>query len=440
MRKMIVVFILISAVAGGGIYYWKKGRATKGVEAPKMTLAKVKRGSISMAVSSTGRVVANLDVDIKCKASGEIIRLPYDVSDVVKKGDLLVELDPVDEQRIVKQAETSLSASQARLKQAQLDLQIAEENLVLEKRFSDEALKSALANAQFAAAKLERKKQLLEKKLISQEEFDTSETAAIQAAADLEKARIQVDELKTKETALQLKRQDVNLAKAQVESDKISLSIAQQRLKDTKVFAPIDGVVSASNVQIGQIISSGITNVSGGTTVMTLSDLSRVFVLASVDESDIGNVKIQQEASINADAFQGKTFKGKVLRIATKGVSTSNVVTFEVKLEVLGENKNLLKPEMTANVEILVAKEDDTLLIPIDAVFRKQGKYLVKVMRDDENTEEHPIEIGIDDGENIQIISGLAEGETVRVNNEEAESRWRNPRGRDRSLMRGRRR
>jgi HlyD family secretion protein len=405
-------------------------QARKEAEAPELTTAKVERGEISMIVASTGRIVSNLDVEIKCKASGEIIRLPYDVSDKVKKGDLLVELDPVDERRLVKQAETTLSASQARLKQARLDLKIAEENLVHEKRLANEALKSALANAEFTSTKLRRQTQLFEKKLISQEELDAAKTSAIQAASDLEQARIRVEELGTKETALKLKKQDVNLAQAQVESDKISLSLSQQRLKDTRVFAPIDGIVSALNVQTGQIISSGITNVSGGTTIMTLSDLSRVFVLASVDESDIGKVGLEQPAVINADAFPEKDFKGKVIRIATKGVNVSNVVTFEVKLEVLGKEKYLLKPEMTANIKIITAEEDDVLLIPIDSVFHRQGQAYAEVINHDGNIVDRPIETGIDNGEKIRVISGLEDGEEIKVNKEDTQSRWSNSPGR----------
>ena len=426
MKKWIFIILLVILSAGGGLYFWEMHQSGKEENTSGMTLFEVERGDLTMTVSSTGRVVANLDVDIKCKASGEVIRLPFDVSDGVKKGDLLVELDPADEQRLVEKAEISLSASQARLKQAELDLKIAEENLILEKRQAEESLRSARASAQLTAAKLERQRQLLEKKLISQEEFDTAETAAIQSKSELESAKIRIEELKTKETSLQLKRQDVNLAKSQVASDKIALSDARQRLQDTKVFAPIDGVVSARNVQIGQIISSGITNVSGGTTVMTVSDLSRVFVLASVDESEIGQVETSQHALINVDAFPDKNFKGKVIRIATKGINTSNVVTFEVKLEILGEQKDLLKPEMTANVKIIVARAEDALLVPIDAVYRKQGKQFIAVIADDGILEERGVTVGIDDGRRIQILDGLSEGETVSANSEEAESRWRN--------------
>src|SRR5439155_4332181 len=114
------------------------------------------------------------------------------------------------------------------------------------------------------------------------------------------------------------------------DSDKVALANARQQRDYTTVTAPMDGVVSALNVQIGVIIASGITNVAGGTTIMTLSDLSHVFVLASVDESDIGTIVVDQPAIITVDAYPGRQFKGKVVRIATKGVNVTNVVTFEV--------------------------------------------------------------------------------------------------------------
>ncbi len=427
--KKIVIFLVIVGAVIAGVYYWRSGETEAETEAPKTTAVKVERGPIVLSVSTTGRVVANLDVDIKCKASGEVIKLPYDVSDRVQKGLLLVELNPVDEKRIVKQAQISLSSSQARLAKARQSLLIAQQELAAQRRRADTAIKSAQARAEDAKAKSARMKQLLEKKLASQEEYDTAETQAIQAGADLENARIRIEELDTQEKSLELKREDVNLAQAQVESDRIALSNAQQRLADTKVYAPIAGIVSARNVQIGQIISSGISNVGGGTTVLTLSDLSRLFVLASVDESDIGKVRVGQAATITADAFPGRTFRGKVVRIATKGVSTSNVVTFEVKIEILGKNKLMLKPEMTANIEIVAQEEKSALLVPVEAVSRKKKLQIVNVQKADGTTEERPVTVGISDGVKIAITSGLSEGETVVIREGEAESRWRGMRG-----------
>jgi len=423
-----IIAALVVIVGGGASYYWARGANGKAA-ASETTTAAVELGPIRQVVSSTGRVVANLDVDIKCKASGEIIKLPYDVSDSVKKGDLLLELDPVDQQRILTQAEVALSASKARLEVAKQNLAVAERTLVTDRRRAEANLTSAEARAADAQAKAEREKVLLASKLASQEEYDTAETAAVQATGDLEGAKVKMDELKTQESALELQRQQVKLAESEVASDNISYSVAQDRLADTKVVAPMDGVVSARNVQTGQIIASAVSNVAGGTTVLTLSDLSHIYVLASVDESYIGEVTVGQRATITADAYPGKRFRGEVVRIATKGANLSNVVTFEVKIEVMGEDKALLKPEMTANVDVICAEKKDALLVPVDAVTVKGGKHVVtlaagKANGADPKGEEKQVEIGITDGQKTEIVSGLKEGDTVVVRAPGADSRW----------------
>jgi len=280
-------------------------------------------------------------------------------------------------------------------------------------------------------------KKLFEKKLASQEDKDTGETTAIQAEVNLENARIQIEQLAIKARELEIKSQDVRLAEAQMEMDKINLSLAEQRLKDTRVFSPIGGVVSERNVQSGQIISSGINNVGGGTRIMVLSDLSRLFILASVDESDIGKVELGQKVIITADAFPGKRFFGKIDRIATKGINVSNVVTFEVKIEVRERNRSLLKPEMTANVEIIVAEKEEVLMVPSEVVLYKKGGHFVRVKKDDGSIEERPVQTGISNGVVIEIIKGLSQGDTITYRKGEARSRWRTEQSR-RSLSSGR--
>ncbi len=425
MKKAIIGIVVLALAAGGGYYAWTHRAGAEADKVPEVT-AKVERGPIRMTVPATGRVVSNLDVDIKCKASGEVVKLPFDVSDTAKKGDLLVELDPADELRVVHQAEVRLSASQASLAIAEQELAVAVRALETDRQKAAAALQAAQVRATDARAKADRMKQLLEKHLTSQEEYDTAETAASTAGTDLIGATVKIEELKTQEMALELKRQAVALAKAQVEADGISLSIAQDRHRDTKVEAPIDGIVAVRNVQIGQIISSGISNVGGGTTVLTLSDLSRIFILASVDESQIGRVRLDQEADITADAFPGRTFQGKVVRIATRGVNLSNVVTFEVKIEVTGEARALLRPEMTANVVIIVARKDSALLVPSEAIFLRKGKPFVQVAKDDGTRQESPVETDLTDGTQTEVTRGLAQGQTVVVQAGGAESRWSN--------------
>jgi HlyD family secretion protein len=425
-KKWIVLIVLVLLLGGGGAYYyWVYRPAAAKADEPAVVTAKVERGPIKLVVSSTGRVVSDLDVDIKCKASGKVTKLPFDVSDVVKKDDLLLELDPIDEERVVRQVEVRQAASQAKLRIARENLAVAERNLVTDRARAEVALKSAEVRAQDARAKADRMKALLEKALISREDCDTAETAAVQAAADLENAKVKVEELKTQELALELTRQQVKLAEADAEGDKIALDIAKDRLHDTKVLAPMDGVVAFRPVQIGQIIASAVSNVGGGTTILTLSDLSRVYVLAAVDESDIGKVALDQTVTVTVDAFPGKKFHGKVVRIATKGVNLSNVVTFEVKIEVTGEAKALLKPEMTANVDILSAEKSDVLLVPSEAILRKGGgKQVVTLVKEGAENEDVTVEPGITDGTKTEVAKGLAEGQTVLIHKGASETKW----------------
>lgn len=423
-KKKYIIFILTTLMIACG-YLWSCESSKLETETEEWSRAKVEKGPVRDTVSCTGRVVSNLDVEIKCKASGEIIKLPFDVSDQVKKDDLLVELDPVDEGRKVKQAKISLTSSMAKLKQKKVDLEIAGKNLTIERKSIEVALKSARAKAKDARAKADRRKHLFEKKLTAQETKESMETTAIQAEVDLENSQIRLEKLAVKEKELEIKRQEVKLAESQVETDKINLSIAEQRLKDTKVISPIDGVISERNVQIGQIISSGISNVGGGTVVMVVSDLSRRFILASVDESDIGKVELGQRVTITADAFSKKHFFGKIERIGTKGLNISNVVTFEVKIELLGTNKSLLKPEMTTNIDIIVAEKEEALLVPYDAVISKDEQHFVRTLIDGADIKERPVQIGISNGVVTEITSGVNQGDTVVYRQGEANSRWK---------------
>jgi len=439
MKKLAIAVVAILAAGAVAWYLWRRssqGSKDKKLGAP--ITAEVKRGPIRLAVATSGRVVPSLEVEIKCKASGEVIKLPFDVSDAVKKGDLLVQLDPVDEERSAKRAEVALAVSRARLAQARVNLQTAEKNLSTERSRAEAAIESAGARAGDARAKRQRLKKLLDQKMASREEYDTACTADAAAAADLTAAKTRVAEIKTLELGLETKRQDIKIAEAQVADDQILLSDAQQRLADTKVVAPMNGVVSARDVQIGQIISSGISNVGGGTAVLTLADLSRIFVLASVDESDIGKVQAGQPALITADAFAGRRFSGEVVRVATKGKNVSNVVTFEVKIEVGGRDRELLKPEMTANVEIVAAEEENALLVPVQAVSRRRrDRYVVVPGPGPEGKpRERVVKVGISDGEMMEITEGLKEGETILLRKGGEDSRWRAGDGEDRSKRR----
>ena len=422
MKKFVVVLLVLAAVAAAA-WYWQQHRS-KPAATESYVYAKAERGTLRLTVASTGRVVSNLDVDIKCKASGEVIAVPFDVSDPVRKDDLLVELDPVDMDRVLKQAGVALSASKARQLIARQNLEVAKLTLETDRKRADAGVKAADAVARNAHAQAERQELLVKTKSGMAADRDAAVANAAKADADVEIARIHQEEIKTEALAIELKKQELALADAAVKSDNITLSIAEDRLADTKVYAPISGVVSSRTVQVGQIISSGITTVGGGTTVLSVSDLSRIYVLASVDESDIGRVKVGQAALIDADAFPGIKFEGEVIRIATRGVNVSNVVTFEVKIEVLGDQKVLLKAEMTANIEITTMEKPDVLLVPVEAVSHAKGDATVRVAVGDNAPVARSVAAGETDGVLIEVLSGLEPGETVVYKKAAPESRW----------------
>ena len=425
--KTIVTLLVLAALSGGGYFWYQHQAQAKEVDPTAQVTAKVDRGPVRLSVLSTGAVSSNRDVDIKCKASGQIIKLPFDISDPVKTGDLLMQLDPIDENRAIEQAQASLTAAEASLAQAKQNVLIAQENLVTSTQKAASNLMAAQVNAKDTRTKANRVKSLLDQKLESQEDDDSAEAAAAQAQANLQLAQTAVQELKSQELGVELKKQDVNLSQAQVANAQVALAIAQQKLEDTKVYAPIDGVVADRQVQIGQMMASAITNVSGGSVALSLSDLSHMFVTASVDESDIGKVKMDQPVIITADSFPGVTFDGKVMQIAIRGINASNVVTFNVKIEVTSENKAMLKPIMTTNVEIIAAEKADALRVPSDAVFLKGNAKVITVLLPGGGTEDREVETGITDGITTEVASGrLDVGDTVVVRKDLSVSRWNN--------------
>jgi multidrug efflux pump subunit AcrA (membrane-fusion protein) len=415
---------LIALLVGGGLIWRHHSTAMKAAETPADT-AVVTRGKIEKNVESAGKVVSNLDVDIKCRAGGPVAKLPFDISQHVKTGDLLCQLDPTDEQLAVRVAERTVAQSAAKLDQAKLAYQQAEMNLETTRGRELAALESAKVKAANLAAKAERQRQLKEQQLGSEEDYETAQTDAAVAKADAESAQEAVNELKQQELQLQNKKLDVANAEAQFESDKFNLDQQKQQLEYTTVLSPMDGTVSALDVQIGSMVQSGTGGFSGGTTIMTLSDLSHLYVMATVDQSDIGQVAVGQPARVEVDSFPERQFAGKVVRIATTGTNTSNVVTFEVKVEVIDKDKALLRPQMTGTVTIVENSRENVLMVPTAAVVHRNGQTYVQLA----GGGEREVKLGLEGSENVEVVSGLNAGDKVVVEQTELPTRWKSSDG-----------
>ena len=187
--------------------------------------------------------------------------------------------------------------------------------------------------------------------------------------------------------------------------------------------APFDGTVIDVGAEVGDLVSAD-------TIVVTLAELSRLEVKAMVDETDISQVEIGQEAKITFDAFPGKQFTGEVLSVPLQGKLTQNVVTYEVPVSLEGAEGVPLKPGMTANLKIIVGQRENVLLVPAMAVQYGEGQATVLV-QDDPNASpvSTNVEVGLSDGVYTEIVRGLNEGDRVAIVSTPVEEEGRFPGG-----------
>ncbi len=255
---------------------------------------------IVVSASAAGVVEPVTTVEVKSKASGEIIDVRVETGDVVRAGQLLVKVDP----RVPANA----------LRQAEADLEVA---------------KAQLANAQ---SQLRRAEELFKTQSITEQEYEASRLQAANANAQLVRA----------ERALE----DARIA-----------------FEDTDVRAPTDGVIISKAVEVGTVIASAISQVTGGTTLLTMANLDTVQVRALVDETDIGKIQPGMDVTITVDAFPNRPFRGSVLKIEPQAVTQQNVTMFPVLVRIPNPG-HLLKPGMNAEVEVHVGSRQGVLAIP----------------------------------------------------------------------------
>jgi HlyD family secretion protein len=235
--------------------------------------------------------------------------------------------------------------------------------------------------------------------------FKVNQQKLIQAESQLQAAKDSVYDIAMKESEIELVDTEVTLAE-------IALDEVEERLEETEIFAPITGVIIEKLVEEGQIIASGISNVSGGTALATIADMSRLFIIADIDETDIGSVKMGHAVTITADAFPEKKFKGRVKRIAPQGLIENSITIFKVKIEVLGKGRKILKPIMSANINIVTENINDTVFTSRAGIRDGEKGKFAMVLKNDK-PEKIAVQTGIRNPIHVQIVSGLVPGDQV---------------------------
>jgi HlyD family secretion protein len=264
----------------------------------------VEHRDIVVSARASGTIQPDTVVEVKSKASGEILELKVETGQLVKRGSLLARVDPRNPRNLMAQAQADLEVAEARLT-----------NATSQKRRADELFKS---------------------QSITQQENESALLDYANARAEVVRARVAVDD-------------------------------ARNQLDDTNVLAPITGTIIEKLVERGQVISSPTRDVGGGTVLMKMADLGLVQVRTLVDETDIGKIQVGQRATVTVDAFPNRPFEGSVLKIEPQAQTEQNVTMFPVLVRI-DNREGLLRPGMNSEVEVHVGQREQVLAVPNSAL------------------------------------------------------------------------
>jgi HlyD family secretion protein len=332
--KYLVGLVVIAAI---GWYWYARDEAE--AARPAYRVAKVLRGTVASTVNASGTLKALISVDVGTQISGQIKQLFADYNTEVKAGQVIARLDP--------------ASFEAKVREAEADLATAKSNVVLMKaRLDSMRSDTAQAKSAMSLAKLDldRKRELLPSKAISRSTYDQAAAAHDQAVARYKGTLAKEAE----------QRATIDVAVAQVQQKEATLTQRRIDLENTYIRSPVDGVVIARNVNVGQTVAASLQS----PVLFTIAqDLKQMQVEVNVDEADIGRIREGQVADFTVDSFPGHTFPGKVRQVRMAPVETSNVITYTVVVSTQNPDLRLL-PGMTANVVFEIQRRDDAILLP----------------------------------------------------------------------------
>ncbi len=357
-------------------------------------LSRVERGNIARSVVATGKVQPITKVEVKSKASGIVTKLYVDINASARQGQLLAQLD---QQEILDQ----VAAQKAQLAAAESNAHAAAAAIQYD-RVNAEAPDLPMFKHTY-----DRAQEMSTAGVVSKQALDDAQQRYLAAANTRDKAvaQITVDDSKLRQ------------AQAQVAQAQASLKQLEEQLSYTTITSPMDGVILSRDVEIGDAVSSILVLGSTATLVMTIGDITQVYVQGKVDEADIGKVYLGQPARIKVESFKDKAFLGKVTKIAPLGVEKDNVTTFEVRVSIDNPGGDL-KANMTANAEILLDEHKAVLTVPEQAViYDKDRNASVEIPDSSQKNgrKKIPVTVGLSNGARVEIMSGVKEGAAVIV-------------------------
>jgi len=384
-----------AVLAAAVLYFWGNQSS-----AAQYMSARVERGNLRNTVTATGTLQAVTTVQVGSQASGTISSLTADYNSVVKKGQVIAQLDPSVARAQVDQARANLLQAQASLQQARAavtssragvsDSQARAQAATSTVQNNQAGVTAAQANLavlkaqQDDALSLLRQQQSLNRNgVIAQREVDVAQTAYQTATARYDQGVAQLNQAKLSEQAaassgvaqshaqvqqsqagVQQSLAQVQAAEAQVQQAAAALQLSQVNLAHTTITSPIDGVVVSRDVNVGQTVAASL---SAPTLFTIANDLTKMQVIANIDQADIGLVENAKSVKFSVDAFPGKEFEGKIEQMRLNPQNVQNVVTYNVVIGVDNPEQKL-KPGMTSNLTFTIDERNNVLKVPNGAL------------------------------------------------------------------------
>ncbi|HEV2492274.1 MAG TPA: efflux RND transporter periplasmic adaptor subunit [Terriglobia bacterium] len=382
----VIALVLVAAVFGIAAAL----RPNRTIDPSK--LGSVERGDVARSVVATGKIEPLAKVEVKSKASGLVKRVYVDYGDHVKTGQVLVDLDKEQLQARVDEARANLQAAQAAVESA-------------EATYQRNVVDAQGPDVPFLKATAVRYRQAAADGLMAASALDDAERAYQMA----------VNKQLSAQRNVSVSKAEVARAQAQVAQTQAALASTEEDLRNSTIVSPMDGLVLSRDVEVGDAVSSILVLGSQATLIMTLGDMSTVYVLGKVDQADIGKVYLGQPARIVVESFKDKKFEGKVTKISPLGVDKDNVTTFEVRVSIQNPTGQL-KANMSANAEIILEEKHGVLLVPEAAVIYDKDRHTLLEVADpkaDSGRRRVPVKLGISNGVKTELASGLKEGDKI---------------------------
>ena len=397
----ILVFLLLVGSVGAAVYF--NLRREKAEET--YATAVVEQGAVVDKLAETGRIELVRTVEVKSTIAGEIRDLPVEAGAWVETGELMAVIEPDPNQSL------QLYQKRSSVEQGKIDLAEQERNF-------------------------ERQKALFDRKMIPAKQFEEAEVRLTRARTGLRLAQLELDMLEAK----------ANLQRTQLSEDQVSLD-------EVRVLAPIDGIVIRRDVEVGEVVSSGLSSYSGGTMLFEIGDPSQMIVRGDIAEIDIGRVEIGQDVDIIVDAYPDTTYRGRVRWIAPVGQQKqgSTIVTFDTEIEIT-DHAPRLRQGMSCDIDILFARRDSAVYLPVERALEvfddedqedergegTRGRFVAYIAESPDSLAAAPdsthsdstrpdsalqlplsafaeveLAIGIETSTRLEILSGLASGDRV---------------------------